>query len=85
MSRDRDAKSVLIIEEDAINCASLAVTQNDGLADQLRLDLVQFAQDVHRSRVAGTCSTHECTLFGANPCILALWYFDASYCGWLRV
>lgn len=45
MSRDRDAKSVLIIEEDAINCASLAVSQDDGLADQLRLGLVQFAQD----------------------------------------
>jgi len=66
MSRDRDAKSVLIIEEDAINCASLAVSQDDGLADQFRLGLMQFAQDVHRSRVAGTCSTHERTLFGAN-------------------
>ncbi|MBB4366776.1 hypothetical protein GGD65_007850 [Bradyrhizobium sp. CIR18] len=48
---------MLIIEEDAINCASLAVSQDDGLADQLRL---------------------ECTLFGANSCILPLWYFDAS-------
>src|SRR3954465_6423824 len=53
MSRDRDAKPVLIIEEDAVNCASLAISQHDGLAGQLFLGLVQFAQDVHRSRVAG--------------------------------
>src|SRR6266851_8655007 len=59
MSSDRDAKPVHIIEEDAINCACIAVGQDDGPADQLLLGSLQFANYVRCSLVAGARTAHE--------------------------
>ncbi len=59
MSSDRDAKPVHIIEEDAINCACLAVGQGDGPAHQLLLGSLQFANYVRCSLVAGARTAHE--------------------------
>src|SRR5882762_11430001 len=53
MSSDRDAKPVHIIEEDAINCACIAVGQDDGPADHFLLGSLQFANYVRCSLVAG--------------------------------
>ena len=45
MSSDRDAKPVLIVEEELINRAGLPVSQDDGPADQLLFGSIQFAEE----------------------------------------
>src|SRR6478672_3021629 len=59
VSSDGDAKPVLIVEEELIDCAGLSVTQADAPADQLLFGRMQFAEDVHGSLVAGARSAHE--------------------------
>ena len=58
MSIDRYTKPVQVVEEDAIDRASLAVGQHDGLADQLLLGGMQFMEDAHGSVVAGDRNVH---------------------------
>src|SRR6266446_7532094 len=49
VSSDRDAQPVHIVEEDVINRASLAVSQDDGFPNHLLLGSMQFAEDVQGS------------------------------------
>src|ERR1700756_3044098 len=53
VSSDRDAKPVLIVEEELIDRTGFPVSQDDGPADQLLFGSMQFAEDVHGSLVAG--------------------------------